>query len=375
MDQTQKVEILRQHQSTKGLDEEQLLHLASLTIEQEYVSGEIIFNEGTYSSSIYYIVEGRVTLLKWDEERKHQFKIGSLHSGDTFGDMSFIDNSPRSTTIKATKNTKLLVIDSKKLSDQTNLEKQIFQQMAANLAILNITRLRTTNDNYVRTLRSELELTKIKNEFGKFFVLMVILIGISTIIDRLLELNFYGGLSNILLNWGYLGVLLVPPIIFILHFKYPITVFGVTKVGLKKSILEALFICFFLSILCILLVISSSQPNHSQFLSAFTNHDYHRLLHLWIIGYLPNSYLQEFIARGVVQTSLQKFISDRGLLSVTLVSILFTTTHAYGNLLLVVLTFAVSMFLGLIYNRERNLVGVSIIHFFLGAAGIFFGFM
>lgn len=79
----------------------------------KYDPGEIIIEEGQYSNWLYFLIKGEVEIRKKGEA------INRLkRTGDLFGEMGIIDNSPRSASIVAVDQTVCLAIDasySKKL--------------------------------------------------------------------------------------------------------------------------------------------------------------------------------------------------------------------------------------------------------------------
>lgn len=83
--------------------------------------------------------------------------------------------------------------------------------------------------------------------------------------------------------------------------------------------------------------------------------------------------LQEFLARSVMQRGIRNFFTGKhsAELSVLLSSVLFGLLHiAYGPLYM--LAAAVLMgALGCFYEKQKNIWGVSLIHFVLGQAAVF----
>ncbi len=85
---------------------------------------------------------------------------------------------------------------------------------------------------------------------------------------------------------------------------------------------------------------------------------------------------QEFLTRGVVQTILVR-LSGGGHIKRTIlvVSLFFGTFHASYGILIMVAAAAISFFLGLLYQRHRNIWGVTLIHFSVGFVGTCLGFI
>ena len=61
--------------------------------------GENLIYEGEDSNELYYIQTGTLAVLKRKSSGEQQ--IGTIYSGEIVGEMSFIDNEPRSATVRA----------------------------------------------------------------------------------------------------------------------------------------------------------------------------------------------------------------------------------------------------------------------------------
>ena len=63
---------------------------------------DVLINEGDPSNSIYVLKSGELEILKYDPVSKSHQVIGHVEAGELFGEMSFLDNLPRSATVRAT---------------------------------------------------------------------------------------------------------------------------------------------------------------------------------------------------------------------------------------------------------------------------------
>jgi CRP-like cAMP-binding protein len=75
---------------------ERLLH------EREYVSNEVIFDEGEEAQALYIVLSGRVLISRQTSSGLQ--RIAELGPGQFFGDMALLDNSPRSAQARAAEN-------------------------------------------------------------------------------------------------------------------------------------------------------------------------------------------------------------------------------------------------------------------------------
>jgi CRP/FNR family cyclic AMP-dependent transcriptional regulator len=78
---------------------------------QTYKKSEVVFSEGMAGKEMYIIYSGRVKLCRQREV------LTKMDTGDFFGEMALIDDSPRSATAIADKDdTQLIVLDKKKFT-------------------------------------------------------------------------------------------------------------------------------------------------------------------------------------------------------------------------------------------------------------------
>ena len=78
-----------------------------------FVQGEFIIKEGTPGNEFYIIESGEVECLKlYTVDGKKGFVlVRTLASGDHFGELALITNEPRSLSIRAKSDCKLLMMD------------------------------------------------------------------------------------------------------------------------------------------------------------------------------------------------------------------------------------------------------------------------
>ena len=82
----------------------ELFEIAQIAEEEDYIPEEIIFHEGARADSMYIILQGKESVFRGNNE------ITQLHEGECFGEMAILDGAPRSTSIRALAETRLLTI-------------------------------------------------------------------------------------------------------------------------------------------------------------------------------------------------------------------------------------------------------------------------
>jgi len=80
--------------------------IAKVAQESFFPPAQIIVTQGTPGQAFYLILSGRVEILR------DGVSLGAFGAGDFFGEMSLLDNAPRSATIRAIEDTSCLMLSS-----------------------------------------------------------------------------------------------------------------------------------------------------------------------------------------------------------------------------------------------------------------------
>jgi len=97
---------------------------------------------------------------------------------------------------------------------------------------------------------------------------------------------------------------------------------------------------------------------------------------LFTYTFIVHAPFQEFIARGVLQSSAKRILvgKRRVFWSIFSVSLIFGAIHTVYSLPFALITLVSSFLWGWLYERHSNLIGVSVCHILMGLAFIFLGF-
>jgi CRP/FNR family cyclic AMP-dependent transcriptional regulator len=101
--------VLRNIPLFQVLDDADLAHLEELATDRLVPRGGIILNEGDAGDSLFAIATGRVKVFIGDEDGR-EITLKLLGPGDFFGEMSLIDQEPRSASVSALEPTTLKVL-------------------------------------------------------------------------------------------------------------------------------------------------------------------------------------------------------------------------------------------------------------------------
>lgn len=357
------------HQLTlfEKFTEEQLLFILKNLRTINVKAGEEFIKEFEKSSFIGIIFQGEAEVLKWDQEQKMQFKIEHLKKGSLFGEMAFIDDQPRSATIKASKDSIFLLLQPETFNTSDPEIEAIYNQLLMNITKIKVPRLRLINESYVKTLKKEVRSLEARSLFGKFFIAVIIIFGIGGIFDAIP----HGVLSNSVYHWAYLGFLCIPIFLVSRLYGFSLAKQGITTKHWKKSLIDGICVSALLFITYFLL-----SEQLSTFIAALGIKTFPNQISLTVSLYLIHSFLQEWMARGITQTILQKFYDDKkGIKTVFITSLIFGIFHFHISYTMAILAFTFSLLLGFVYIRTYNLIGVTLVHFSLGVIALLTGLM
>ncbi len=93
------LEILSHIPLFQELDGLELGEIAELLIKEKYEPGRTIFKEGEAGDKLYIILKGEVEIFKPISEGREEI-LATLKSGDYFGEMSLVDQAPRSASAR-----------------------------------------------------------------------------------------------------------------------------------------------------------------------------------------------------------------------------------------------------------------------------------
>lgn len=82
------------------LDEADLAQIAEASVVRTFSKNSIVITEGDISSSLYVILDGEVKVYVGDDDGRINI-VNRLGPGDYFGELSLIDEGPRSASVEA----------------------------------------------------------------------------------------------------------------------------------------------------------------------------------------------------------------------------------------------------------------------------------
>lgn len=140
------------------------------TVEKTFSNGEVIIKQGDTGNTFFQLLEGKVGVYK-NYEQADQVQVAILEHGQYFGEMAVIENYPRSTTVVAEGDVKVIEIAAEELNEY------ISQNPDKILEIMKLLGKRIdamTNDyNEAKKVLDEIRLSNSRDKYQSFFNNMI----------------------------------------------------------------------------------------------------------------------------------------------------------------------------------------------------------
>ncbi len=134
-------DVLRQATLFNALDDEAATALRESMSEVRLRRGEVLFHEGDSGDKLYIVTDGKVKLGRTSSDGRENL-LAILGPGQMFGELSLFDPGPRSTTVTAVTETRLMSLAHADLQQWLNGRPAVARGLLSQLAH----RLRKTND-------------------------------------------------------------------------------------------------------------------------------------------------------------------------------------------------------------------------------------
>jgi len=123
-----KPDVLQRYSLFGGLETEQIENIIPLMKKETFNPEEIIIAEGTPNDKIFFLIEGRVEVIKEDTV------LSRFSEGEAFGEMEVLDVMPAIASIKALTPVTTITISNKTLHEIYKLDAKAFALLIMNLA-------------------------------------------------------------------------------------------------------------------------------------------------------------------------------------------------------------------------------------------------
>jgi CRP-like cAMP-binding protein len=127
-----KVELLRRVPLFEGCSQKELGQISTLADEISIAAGTTLITEGAKGREFFVLIDGTVDI------RRKGRKLASLDTGDFFGEIALLTDTPRSATVVTATSVRLLVITGqafRRLLDETpSIQGKVLTALARRVA-------------------------------------------------------------------------------------------------------------------------------------------------------------------------------------------------------------------------------------------------
>ena len=135
----------------QGASPDVVRRLVDGAVERRFSVGDVILEEGAPGREIYLVVQGAVEIVK--SEGDDETVLGRREAGELVGEMAFLDDRPRSATVRAAEPTLLLEFSEASLREALAAQPELLYRTVATLSV----RLRESDQHMIADLRRKNE--------------------------------------------------------------------------------------------------------------------------------------------------------------------------------------------------------------------------
>jgi CRP/FNR family transcriptional regulator, cyclic AMP receptor protein len=139
------VDVLKDVPIFEELNRREIQSIARIAYHRSYAEGEVIVHEGEAAAGMYIIVGGEVNVTKQSEDGTI-IRLATLGDGAFFGDVGLLDDSPRTATVTATRDSQMVSFFRPELLGLIDSEPKLASKIIFKLAQVLGARLRFTNN-------------------------------------------------------------------------------------------------------------------------------------------------------------------------------------------------------------------------------------
>lgn len=343
-----------------GLSPDTAEAIARIATIQRLDADETLFNEGDVDNSLFVLLSGELKLTRVASQS--EVHLGIVGPGDFLGDLSFLDAGSRQATAQAgTVPTVVAKIDPLTLLLTADGDRH-YDGLRTALVVPVTRAFRQQAKNLVLALEE-------RQRFSGFFIYMIAILYGCMLIYFLVAERFVEDTTTNLFAWQSAAVLVIPSLFAVRRLRLGRADVGLRSEDLRRSAVAGLVWGLAVAVAIVGAFVSARAAGllpEFERVQAFDPLD--------LVLYLPHTFVQEFVARGLIQNGYRRFFDDRtGYRAVVFASLVFGVAHIPLGILAVAITFIGGLIFGFFFLRYPHLVGVTILHYFLGASAITLG--
>jgi CRP/FNR family cyclic AMP-dependent transcriptional regulator len=118
-------------------------HIEGLGVMKQMSEGSFLIRAGEIDSTLFSVEEGNLEIIGYDEGQKKV--MATVGAGDVLGEGSFIDDSPRTFSVRALSDSAVRAWDKRTLLEALAFEPRLLAKFAVAMNELLVERLRDLN--------------------------------------------------------------------------------------------------------------------------------------------------------------------------------------------------------------------------------------
>ena len=337
---------------------------------RRYKKGNVLVKEGEPGLELFLIQSGSAAVFVKGSEGP----INLLKKDDYFGELALMSNEPRKATVVAAEAMDVFVIN-----------KNTFSRLISQFPFL----AGSFMGKLYKRQKEDFLLIKEKNKqlqqainmrkaVTRFLTIVLVALSLYSLgMGFLSEFSRFGESVAAKASYFFTRVIEISTLTLLLatgrKMGFTLKDFGFTLIGIKRSLAESLLVTAGIASLMIalkvLLINSGFDFLGETIFSGISTIDF------TFYTYIVVAIMQEFIARGMFQSTMQRLMEDKtgGISAIALCSLIFAVLHLHISLEYALISMVFSFIWGLMYSRHKTIAGASLSHFIIGNMGRLLG--
>jgi len=141
----------------QGISRREFGHLFQALVTRSYAPGEILFHEGDVGRALFILESGHVEISRKNPSGE-TIQVVALNPGDYFGEMSLLDERPRTATAAAMEQVQVYLLYKTELEKLVKEVPHIGAAIMTHLAMLLAARLRSITESAPISLASTVKI-------------------------------------------------------------------------------------------------------------------------------------------------------------------------------------------------------------------------
>lgn len=367
----------------RGLDDVRLARIAPATRQVEAAPGDVLMVQGQPATDLFILLSGEVEVIATPPGGGVAHRLTQLGPGDSFGELALIDRGARSASVRALTRATLLNLPMAALDTLAEGDAGLRERLLGNLARTLAGRLRGVSGLTAGALQRELDLARTRIAMGTFLTYVLLIMVAYGFAMRLVDDHVRTPAETTLVTFPILMGFAVPLLVMMRRSGEPMSTYGLTLAGWRPALGDALVWSALAMAACVAVkaALVHTVPGLAGtpvfWWGGLADPRVPRDAAMFALA-MAGAYtvlvpVQEFVARGALQSPLQRFLTGRHatLMAVVLANAMFTASHLHLSAQFALVAMLPGFLWGALYARHRTLVAPVVSHVLVGVWALF----